>query len=248
MAKIELENIEVHYPIYGNHDYSFRRALISLTTRGRVYAEENAMTVVKALNGVSFSLRQGDRLGLIGTNGSGKSTLLKTLGQLYVPVKGRLLIEGRVSALFDVCMGMDMERTGYHNIYYMGMLLGFSQKKIKSLIPGIEEFSELKDSLNLPVRGYSAGMKMRLGFAICTCIEPEILLLDEAIGAGDKHFLEKAAVRAKALYDKAEILVIASHAAAVIRQFCNKALWLNKGKIMMLGSVEEVLAAYEKSS
>jgi ABC-type polysaccharide/polyol phosphate transport system ATPase subunit len=140
---------------------------------------------------------------------------------------------------------MDLERTGYHNIYYMGTLLGLSRKQIRSFIPDIEEFSELGEFLDMPVRTYSAGMKVRLGFAICTCIEPEILLLDEAIGAGDKHFIEKASSRAKALYEKAEILVLASHASDVIREFCNKVLWMHKGKIVMMGAVNDILHAYE---
>lgn len=245
MAKIELQNVEVHYPIYGAHHHSFRRSLINLTTRGRVYKEENKLTVVKALDSISFTLNKGDRLGLVGSNGAGKSTLLKTLGQLYVPAKGVLSIQGKISALFDVCMGMDIERTGYRNIEYMGMLLGLTRAKIKACIPDIEKFSELGKFLHMPLRVYSTGMRVRLGFAICTCIEPEILLLDEAIGAGDKHFLDKALSRAKALYERAEILVLASHAASVIKEFCNKVLWLHKGKIVMMGEVDNVLSAYE---
>ncbi len=245
MAKIELQNIEVHYPIYGDHHHSFRRSLINLTTRGKIYKDENKLTVVKALDNISFTLNKGDRLGLIGGNGAGKSTLLKTLGQLYTPSKGVLSIQGKTSALFDVCMGMDIDRTGYCNIDYMGMLLGLTRKKIKAVIPDIEEFSELGKFLHMPVRTYSAGMRVRLGFAICTCLEPEILLLDEAIGAGDKHFVDKAAKRAKALYEKADILVIASHASYVIKEFCNKVLWLHKGRIVMIGKVDDVLHAYE---
>lgn len=245
MARIALQNVDIHYPIYGDSNPLFRRAFISLVTGGKIYRDERKVAVVKALDNISFTLNQGDRLGLVGTNGAGKSTLLKTLGQLYKPTNGLLQIDGKVSALFDVCMGMEQERTGYHNIYYMGTLLGLSKAKIKSFIPDIEEFSGLGEFLNMPVRTYSAGMKVRLGFALCTCIDPTILLLDEAIGAGDKHFIEKAANRAKALYDRAEILVLASHSADVIKDFCNKALWLHHGKMVMMGEVNEVLDAYE---
>lgn len=245
MAKIILENLEVHYPIFKDQDHSLRRTIVNLTTKGRIFVNEGKSTVVKAINNVSFTLNKGDRLGLIGGNGAGKSTLLKTLGNLYVPAAGKLTIDGKVSALFDVCMGMEMERTGYHNIHYMGRLLGMTKKEIIAAIPDIEEFTELGEFLKMPVRTYSAGMKVRLGFAICTCIDPTILLLDEAIGAGDKHFIEKASTRLKALYEKADILVLASHMNNVIREFCNKVLWLEKGKVKMFGDVNEVLSAYE---
>jgi ABC-type polysaccharide/polyol phosphate transport system ATPase subunit len=245
MARIVLQNVDIHYPIYGDSHPLFRRALVNIVTGGKIYRDERKISVVKAIDNLSFTLNKGDRLGLVGTNGAGKSTLLKTLGQLYKPTGGHLHIEGKISALFDVCMGMEQERTGYHNIYYMGALLGLSKAKIKSFIPDIEAFSELGEFLNMPVRTYSAGMKVRLGFALCTCLDPTILLLDEAIGAGDKHFIEKAANRAKALYERAEILVLASHSAQVVKDFCNKALWLHHGKMIMIGDVNEVLDAYE---
>lgn len=245
MARIVLQNVDIHYPIYGDSHPLFRRALVNIVTGGKIYRDERKVPVVKALDNVTFTLNKGDRLGLVGTNGAGKSTLLKTLGQLYKPTHGTLHIDGKISALFDVCMGMEQERTGYHNIYYMGALLGLSKAKIKAFIPDIEEFSELGEFLSMPVRTYSAGMKVRLGFALCTCIDPTILLLDEAIGAGDKHFIEKAANRAKALYERAEILVLASHSAEVLKDFCNKALWLHHGKMVMMGEVNEVLEAYE---
>lgn len=247
MAQIILDKLEVHYPVYGDRTNSLRRALVNLSTGGKIYKDERKLTVVKALDQLSFTLNKGDRLGLIGTNGAGKSTLLKTLGGLYVPAAGKLILNGKVSALFDVCNGMDVDRSGYHNIQYMGTLLGLTRTQIKNAVPDIEEFTELGEFLTMPVRTYSAGMKVRLGFAICTCIDPSILLLDEAIGAGDKHFIEKASARAKALYDRADVLVLASHSSDVIREFCNKALWLHQGKMVMMGEVEEVLGAYEQS-
>jgi len=245
MARIVLQNVEIHYPIYNAQHHSLRRALVNLTTGGRIFRDERKVSVVKALENITFTLQRGDRLGLVGHNGAGKSTLLKTLGRLYEPAVGNLIVDGKVSALFDVCMGMDVERTGYHNIYYMGMLLGMSRAQIKSVIPDIENFSELGPFLDMPVRTYSAGMKVRLGFAICTCIDPTILLLDEAIGAGDKSFLERASLRAKALYDRADILVLASHSTPVIKEFCNKGLWLHQGRMVLFGDVDDVLYAYE---
>lgn len=247
MALLELKNVYVDYPVYGDCEASLRRVLLKLTTRQRIY-KSAGLTVVRALTDINFSLHHGDRLGLIGENGAGKSTLLKTLGGFYAPASGNMKIEGHVSTLFDVCMGMDMERTGYDNIYFMGLLLGLSRQCIKNFIPDIEDFSELGEFLSMPMRTYSAGMRIRLGFALVTCLEPEILLLDEAIGAGDAHFLEKAAKRAKQLYDRASILVIASHDNNIIREFCNKALWLHKGRMVRYGEVESVLQDYENHS
>jgi ABC-type polysaccharide/polyol phosphate transport system ATPase subunit len=246
MTKIVLEEVEVTYPVYGAHYNSLRRALVNFTTSSRFFNDKNQVTLVKGLNNISFTLNKGDRLGLIGTNGAGKSTLLKTMAQLYLPSKGKILIEGKVSTLFDVTLGIDTERTGYHNIYYMGRLLGLTKKEIDKIIPDVIDFSELKEFIYMPVKTYSAGMRMRLGFAICTSINPSILLLDEAIGAGDKNFVHKAAKRAKELYDRAEIMVIASHSDKVIKEFCNKALWLHEGNIKMFGKVDEVLKAYNQ--
>ncbi len=243
MAKIVLNNVEINYPIYDDQHYSLRRTLVNLTTRGKLY-RDTLSTSYRALDNISFTLQQGDRLGLIGNNGAGKTTLLKTMAQLYKPTRGSITIEGKVSTLFDVCMGIDIDRSGYHNIFYMGALLGLTRAQIKTLVKDIEDFCEIGSFLNMPVRTYSAGMRIRLGFAICTCIDPTILLLDEAIGVGDKHFIAKASARAKALYDRAEILVLASHSIDVLKEFCNKALWLHKGKMVMLGDVDDVLKAY----
>lgn len=248
MSKITLNDVTVNYPLFGNQTYSLRRTFINWVSFGRIFSLERAITSYTALQNISLDLRDGDRLGIIGCNGAGKTTLLKTIGRWYVPSSGEISVDGRVTALFDICLGMDMERTGEQNIYYMGMLLGMSRRHLKASYNDIVDFAEIGDFIHQPVRTYSAGMKIRLGFAVSTCLQPSILLLDEAIGAGDRHFIGKASGRAKSLYHRAEILVIASHSSTIIQEFCNKVLWLHQGKAIMLGDVEPVLAAYENFS
>jgi ABC-type polysaccharide/polyol phosphate transport system ATPase subunit len=248
MSKIILNNVTVNYPLYGNQQYSLRRSVINWLSAGKIFQQERLITSYMALDNISFYLQEGDRLGIIGCNGAGKTTLLKTLGKWYVPSSGHISIQGRITALFDLCLGMDMERTGEQNIYYMGMLMGMSRQHLKASYPDIVDFAQVGDFLWQPVRTYSTGMKVRLGFAVATCLQPAILLLEEGIGAGDWRFIQKAAARARSLYQRADILVIASHSPLIIREFCNKVLWLEQGKIVMLGDVDAVLAAYERFS
>ena len=248
MARIELKDVHVQYPVVQDHYRSMRRAIMRFATGGKLYHRDTGMTMVHALQGLNFTLEDGDRVGLIGRNGAGKSTLLRTLGGFIMPETGTITVEGKTTSLFSVAGGMDDERSGYDNIYLSGRLLGLSRKEMAKHVPDIEAFSELGEFLKAPVRAYSDGMKIRLGFAITTCLHPEILLLDEAIGAGDAHFIEKASQRANALYARASIIVIASHTPEVIHQLCNKALWLSKGRVMQFGPVQDVLDAYMGAS
>lgn len=244
MASITLNDINVYYPVQNDHYMSIRRAALRALTGGRMYREDAQGRNFHALKNISFELHDGDSLALIGRNGAGKSTLLRTLGGFITPSQGHMAVDGQITSIFSVNGGMDIERTGYQNIYFVGRLLGLSQKEMESHIKEIEEFSELGNFLNSPIRTYSDGMKIRLGFAIVTCLKPEILILDEAIGAGDAHFIEKATKRAHALYERARILVMASHDPHILRNLCNKAMWLEHGAIKMSGKVEEVLEAY----
>ena len=244
MARIVVDNINVRYPVMQDQYRSVRRAIIRTLSGGSLYQQDTRMEEVHALNGVSFTLENGDRLGLVGRNGAGKSTLLKTLGGFILPESGNLDIDGTTTSLFSVAGGMDDERSGYDNIFLCGRLLGISRAEMKKHLPDIEEFSELGEFLSVPVRAYSDGMKTRLGFAISTCITPDILLLDEAIGAGDAHFVEKASKRAQRLYDRSSIMVLASHMPSIISSLCNKVLWLDHGKVMKIGPVDEVMDAY----
>ena len=248
MARIVVDHIHVRYPILQDQYRSMRRAIMRTLSGGKLYKKDTHMEVVHALHGVSFTLENGDRLGLIGRNGAGKSTLLKTLGGFILPESGDLNVTGNITSLFSVAGGMDDERTGYDNIFLTGRLLGISRAEMTKHLPDIEEFSELGEFLSVPVRAYSDGMKIRLGFAVCTCLTPDILLLDEAIGAGDAHFVEKASKRAQKLYDRSSIMVIASHAPEIITSLCNKVMWLDHGRVMMIGPVNEVMSAYMKTN
>ncbi len=244
MARIVLNNVHVRYPVTQDHYRSLRRLVARVATRGRLYGEDVGLRTVHAIRGLSLNLEKGDRVGLIGRNGAGKSTLLKTLGGFILPDEGTLDVEGSIMPLFSVSAGMDEERSGYDNIFLSGRLLGIPRHEMEKNVADIEAFCELGQFLYMPVRMYSDGMKVRLGFAISTCISPDILLLDEAIGAGDAHFLEKASKRAEALYNRANILIIASHSPEIITRLCNKALWLSHGTMVEFGPAEEVLAKY----
>ncbi len=245
MAEIQVENLTVQYPIYATRRTQVRHALLSIATGGRIYQNANSVSYIQALTNVSFHIKDGDRLALIGHNGAGKSTLLKTLAGLLPPAAGTMKIEGDISVLFNLSNGLDIEKTGYENIVGMGLILGMKKKDIASIVPDVEAFCDLGDFLHLPVRMYSDGMKIRLAFAVSTAIHPEILILDEAIGAGDAHFIKKATERAHRLYNKARIIVMASHSPDILRDLCNKALLLEKGEVRFQGSVEDALAAYD---
>ena len=203
----------------------FARATGGLITGGK----DHRAVLVKALRNISLTLQDGDRLGLIGHNGAGKSTLLKVMGGIYEPTTGSVFAEGRIAPLSDCLPIIDAEETGYEAIVTAGLLLGMTRREIESKIPEIERFSELGDYLSLPVRTYSAGMTTRLGFSLATTIEPEIILIDEGIGAGDARFAERARERMKELVGRTSILVLASHSDKLIKEICNKAALLRAG-------------------
>lgn len=245
MASINVNNISVELPIFEARDRSLKRSLLGAAGAGRIDIDRGHI-IVQALRGVSFSASDGDRIALIGRNGAGKSTLLRTLAGFTEPNAGAVKTTGSIASLFSVSGFLDPNATGYENIQHAGRLLGISATKIKELTPEIEDFTELRHYLDLPVRTYSAGMSVRLAFAITTSIEPDILLLDEAITAGDSHFVSKAAKRAEELYNRTSIIVAASHDTNLLRRLCNRAFFLESGKIVASGDVDSVIEAYER--
>lgn len=256
MASIKLNDVSIDFSIFGGQK-SFRKALFDSSRKtlfkshvgGTIRQEESSGNLsVAALQNISLDIKDGDRLGLIGPNGAGKTTLLRLMAGIYHPTRGTMVTEGNISSLFSPGVGMDPEDTGYDNIYTCGLYLGLSNKEIEDLIPDIEEFTELGDYLAIPVRTYSTGMMVRLAFAITTAIHPEILLLDEGLGAGDARFASKAEERVNALIGRASIIVIASHSEGLIRQMCNKAIFLEEGKMIASGPVDEVMERYLESS
>lgn len=246
MARIDLCNISIEFPVYNINARSFKKNFLRVATGGTVSKDANQHIVVRSLNDITLSIHHGDRIGLIGHNGSGKSTLLRLLAKIYEPTHGSLKIDGQVSPLLDLMQGMESEFTGYENIQIRGTILGLSKKEINEHVKEISEFTGLGDYLSMPVRTYSSGMKVRLAFAISTSILPEILLIDEVFGAGDADFMIKARERMISLLNQSSIVVIATHANQLIREFCNKALLLEKGRIKYFGSVEEALEIYQR--
>ncbi|RWP97591.1 ABC transporter ATP-binding protein, partial [Mesorhizobium sp.] len=194
---------------------------------------------VTALEGVSFSLEAGDRLGLVGANGAGKTTLLKVLYGIYEPTNGTVAIDGRVDALFNIALGFRTEATGRRNIELRGLINGWTPDEIRARMDDIIEFSELGDFIDLPFKSYSQGMAARLAFSIATSFEPEILLMDEWIGAGDPKFQDKARRRMNEMAEKAGIIVLASHNHALLQKTCNKILELEEARVKTFSGAEE---------
>jgi ABC-type polysaccharide/polyol phosphate transport system ATPase subunit len=243
MSSIDLVNVDIDFPIYDARSRSFKHRLLGLSG-GRIGTTSAHHLVVRALRDISLSLVDGDRLGLIGRNGAGKSTLLRVMSGIYEPPVGKLRVVGRVASLTNITMGMDMEATGYENIVIRGLMLGLTRREALRHVGEIEVFTELGDYLNLPLRTYSAGMLLRLAFAISTSIDPEILIMDELIEAGDAAFADKAKRRLDQLTTAAHILVIASHSPDTLRRLCNKLALLRDGRIVAIGPVDEILQQY----
>jgi ABC-2 type transport system ATP-binding protein len=245
MALIQLNSLTVDFPIYHLNARSIRKRFLRLT--GGALRKETAHTVVvKALDNVSFTLEHGDRVGLIGHNGAGKSTLLRVLAKIYEPTQGSIHIQGSVSPLLNVMLGINQESTGYENILVRGLLLGLGQKEIKAKMQEIADFTELGEYLSVPIRTYSAGMQLRLAFAVATCIKPDILLMDEMIEAGDAAFKIKAEARLAEFIEQSSIMVLASHSNETIQRLCNKVVLLEKGKLKYVGNLEEGLKFYSQ--
>ena len=245
MVEVVLQNVVTEFPIYGAQP-SLRKALFGRPVEGLLRRPTNTekRVVVRALDNVSLTVRHGDQVGIVGHNGAGKSTMLRVLAGIYQPTGGMISVDGHVSPLFNVSPGLDMDDSGYENIVTCGLLLGMSRNEIERKLPEIEAFTELSDYLSLPVRTYSTGMLLRLGFAIATAIDPEILLLDEGLGAGDARFAARAAQRVHALIERSSIMVLASHSDDLIRQMCNRAILLDRGRILADGPTEDVLEIY----
>tara|TARA_R110002074_G_scaffold274885_1_gene446438 strand:+ start:2429 stop:3475 length:1047 start_codon:yes stop_codon:yes gene_type:complete len=241
MTKVSVENASVSF--YVGKSAVSSPAKISSAAGGIIDRQAGS---VHALNNVSIEIGEGERVGLIGHNGAGKSTLLRTMAGIYVPRSGRVQVEGTVSALFQSSPGLEPDDTGFQNILNCGLFLGMSKKEILSKRDDIAEFTELGEYIHLPARIYSAGMLMRLSFAIVTSIDPNILLVDEALGTGDAHFAHKAQQRVLHLAQRSSILVMASHSPSLIASICNRAIYLDQGRVLADGPVSEVVDQYHK--
>lgn len=247
MSSIELNNVCLDY-IVKTGTISIKKSMVHLC-RGLIQKNHDATAIqhssFRALNNINLSIGMGDRFGLLGRNGAGKSTLLRVLAKIFKPSAGTLRINGSVSSLFDVQLGMNPEATGFENIINLAIMRGFSRSKAKSIITEVEAFTELGTFLNNPVRTYSTGMQMKLAFAVSTAFPPEILLIDEIIGAGDMHFMQKATARLENMIENSHALVLTSHSNDIIRQLCNKIVVLERGEIQYIGNVDEGIAFYQ---
>ena len=242
-ALVEVENVSVLFPLYHGSSRSLKKMVVAAAS-GRLAQDQQQRVVVRALSDINLHLESGDRLGLVGTNGAGKTTLLRVLAGIYEPVVGRLRVRGSLNALLDPSLGMNMELTGRENILLRGLYNGLPRSSLPRLEEDVAAFAELSDFLDLPVRIYSAGMVVRLGFALATAIKPQILLMDEWFLAGDAAFLERARSRLEAMVRGAEILVLSSHQSDIIRDWCTRVLWLDQGTIVADGPANEVLERY----
>ena len=200
--------------------------------------------IIRALNEINLELRDGDRLAIIGPNGAGKSSLLKVMSEIYPISKGKIDVSGNIATMFEMATGFDMDASGWENIRLRGIMLGLKPQEIESKVQEIAEFSELGDYLDIPVKYYSSGMFVRLSFSVSTSINPDILLLDEVLAAGDAKFVDKANKRVNEMMKSAKILVLVTHSMESAVKFCNKAILLKKGEILKNGAPQEVVDYY----
>jgi lipopolysaccharide transport system ATP-binding protein len=242
-ASILAQDVSLDFPLYHVNARSIRQTVMRTIT-GKLGEDAQHRVVVKALQNIDFQLRPGDRLGLVGSNGAGKSTLLRTLAGIYEPSQGRVFVRGTFNALLDPNLGMNTELTGAENIRLRGLYHGLSRPAIRRLHDDVAEFANLGDFLRMPVRIYSSGMIIRLGFGLATAIRPQVLLMDEWFLAGDANFMGKAKARLEDMVRGAEILVLSTHNAAVIHDWCTRVIWMQQGRIQMDGTPKEVMPAY----
>jgi ABC-type polysaccharide/polyol phosphate transport system ATPase subunit len=243
MARIELEHVSLTFRVRQERSVRLKDFIL----KRMFLPSRNPYMEVRALQDITLHIGQGDRVGFLGHNGAGKSTILKLLAGIYQPSSGRRFVTGRISSLFDIALGFEGEASGWENIAYRSYLQGERPASVRAKKQAIAEFSELGDFLNMPVRYYSAGMMVRLAFSIATAIEPEILLVDEVLSVGDLAFQNKARERMREMMDKAHLMVFVSHDLDALAQVCNRAVWLDHGRVQQTGTCAEVIAAYRSS-
>jgi len=238
MVHVTAQHLVVDFPIYGARSRSLKNTVLHAATGGQLAHDAGDRVVVRALNDVSFALHEGDRVGLVGHNGSGKSTLLRVLAGAYEPIGGSIETVGRVASMLSITLGMDVEATGYENIFVRATIMGMRPRQILSMVDEICDFSELGDYINVPVRTYSSGMAMRLAFAVSTSVPADIVLMDEWLSVGDAAFADKAQARLEQMLGQAKILVVASHDEKLIRRTCNRLMRLDHGRLIAIEDID----------
>ncbi|HEY3753836.1 MAG TPA: ABC transporter ATP-binding protein [Pseudonocardiaceae bacterium] len=243
MVSIDVWNASVDFPIFDARTRSLKKAVLGKV--GGKIGMDQRVPIIEALHDITLSVHEGDRVGLVGHNGAGKSTLLRLLAGIYEPTRGSALIEGKVAPVFDLGVGMDPEISGLENIIIRGLFLGMTRKQMEKRVDEITEFTELGDYIQMPLRTYSTGMRVRLALGVVTSINPEILLLDEGIGAVDAAFLDKARDRLVDLVNRSGLLVFASHSDEFLMELCDTGIWMDEGHVKHQGPLRDVLTAYK---
>jgi ABC-2 type transport system ATP-binding protein len=243
LVSITAKDACVDFPIFDAKSRSLKKTVIGLV--GGNIDSAAKVPVIEALRDITLNLEHGARVGLVGHNGAGKSTLLRLLAGIYEPTRGIAEVRGRVAPVFDLGVGMDPEISGLETIIVRGLFLGMTRKEMEDRIDDIADFTELGDFLRMPLRTYSTGMRIRLALGVVTSIDPEILILDEGIGAVDAAFLQKSKKRLAELVERAGLLVFASHSDEFLRDLCDTAIWMEHGRIREQGEIEAVLRAYK---
>lgn len=243
MPSITVKNLYISFPLYHENMRNLRK-VTNIFLSGRLSEDKHKKIYVQSLRDISFSIKGGERVGLIGTNGAGKTTLLRTMSGIYEPVSGHLRIEGHISSLLDPSVGMNPELTGRENIRLRCYIDGVPHKQMNEIEEKVIEFSELGPYIDLPVKTYSSGMNLRLGFGLITAIDPQILLMDEWFMTGDEGFMLKATHRLENIVKKSQILIISTHSPQILIKWCNRIIWLEQGFLKMDGTPQEVLPVY----
>ena len=247
MAVISLSDVTVDYPLLGTNSRSLRSRLLPPLVGGSLRNQSDGQVAVRALDGVSLNIKDGERVALLGPNGSGKSTLLRVAGGIFQPTQGKTLVEGSTGSLIDITLGMNPEASGRDNLYLRGALIGLTRSSVEELLEEIISFTGLGDFIDMPMRTYSSGMQMRLAFAISTVNRPEILLLDEWLSVGDASFREKAKERLIQVVDDSKILLMASHSRALMEKVCSRGIWFESGTVKEDGPIDIVAESYFSS-
>ena len=242
MSHIILKNVNLYFKT--KREKRIKDFLVKGSNKFNKFSQEG---IVHAIKNMNLEIKEGERVSIIGHNGAGKSTFLKMISGIYPPTNGILNVSGKISSMFELSTGFEMESSGWDNIYLRGLMLGETPSSIKEKMKEIAEFSELGEFLDMPVKYYSSGMFVRLAFSVSTAIKPDILLLDEIVAAGDASFLKKAEKRMNEMIDVAKIMVLVTHSMKTAKDLTNRCLWFEKGKIVMDGKPKEVIKEYLKN-
>lgn len=238
---IKVQHVSMHFNLMEEKIDSIKEYVLKLIKGNLLYNDFTALT------DINFEINKGDIVGIIGLNGAGKSTLLKILAGVLVPSSGIVSVKGSIAPLIEVGAGFDPELTARENIYLNGAILGYSKQFIQSKFDEIIDFAELQDFVNVPVKNFSSGMYARLGFSIATVVKPDILIVDEVLSVGDYRFQKKCESRIKLMINEGITIILVSHELQIIKNLCNKVIWLDRGKMKDIGNTKKICTKYEQA-